>query len=84
MPPPDLSTIADFMVEAIEVTGDDIHLALSGKDDGTYSVALVSPMWGSEFAPLSDPIAGETCLAASGETPAAALAALAGMLAAFG
>ena len=77
---PDLSRIAREMVNIVEQTGDDVHLVLGATDDGGYSASLVCPIWGSGFAPLFDPIAGEECLAATGETPAAALAALAEVL----
>lgn len=77
---PDLSRIAREMVNIVEQTGDDVHLVLGATDDGRYSASLVCPIWGSGFAPLFDPIAGEECLAATGETPAAALAALADLL----
>ena len=75
-----MSRIAREMVNIVEQTGEDVHLVLGATDDARYSASLVCPIWGSGFAPLFDPVAGESCLAATGETPAAALAALADLL----
>lgn len=75
-----LDTIAAVMLDVVEVTGDDVHLTLGSNDDGGYVAALGSPIWGSRFATLYDPVNGEKALAATGGTPAAALAALADLL----
>lgn len=80
VPAPDLSRIAREMVNVVAQTGDDVHLVLGATDEGRYSASLMFPIWGSGFAPLFDPVNGVESLVATGETPAAALAALAAKL----
>ena len=54
----------------------DVHLKLEQDTAGQYTAAFVSPGFGGEMYPLFDPLEGESCLAATGDTQEAALLAL--------